>query len=155
MYEQATDQPCSDQARNRRPAEQPWPGALQAVAARRPDLPIVSYENSTGLATARQARCRAIGPCASGCTIVHHDGTPGQPRVPGIAGQPDRGQVHRGDGPVSRKVLARRALRLLSNVIVVHQVSPLDPGAGCGQRSGLNAARSSVAKSSGSSQAAK
>jgi hypothetical protein len=33
--------------------------------------------------------------------------------------------------------------------------SPSNPGAGCGQRSGLNAARISVANSSGSSQAAK
>ena len=43
-------------------AGQLWPSALQAVAARLPDLPIVGYEHGTGLAAARQARCRALGP---------------------------------------------------------------------------------------------
>src|SRR5580658_528108 len=36
--------------------------ALQAVAAFRPHLPIVGYEHGTGLATARQAGCQALGP---------------------------------------------------------------------------------------------
>jgi len=39
-----------------------WPSALQAVAARRPDLPIVGYEHGTDLASARQAGFRALGP---------------------------------------------------------------------------------------------
>lgn len=36
--------------------------ALQAVAAFRPDLPIVGYEHGTGLASARQAGCQVLGP---------------------------------------------------------------------------------------------
>jgi len=44
------------------PAGQLWPSALQAVAARRPGLPIVGYEHGTDLASARQAGCRALGP---------------------------------------------------------------------------------------------
>ena len=44
------------------PAAQLWPSALQAVAARRPDLPIVGYEHGTDLAAARQAGCQALGP---------------------------------------------------------------------------------------------
>ncbi len=44
------------------PAGQLWPSALQAVAARRPDLPIVGYEHGAGLASARQAGCQALGP---------------------------------------------------------------------------------------------
>ena len=44
------------------PAGQLWPSALQAVAARRPDLPIVGYEHGTDLASARQAGFRALGP---------------------------------------------------------------------------------------------
>ena len=39
-----------------------WPSALKAVAARRPDLPIVGYEHGTGLASARQAGCQALSP---------------------------------------------------------------------------------------------
>jgi hypothetical protein len=44
------------------PAAQLWPSALQAVAARRPDLPIVGYERGTDLAAARQAGCQTLGP---------------------------------------------------------------------------------------------
>jgi DNA-binding CsgD family transcriptional regulator len=43
-------------------AGQLWPSALEAVAARRPDLPIVGYEHGTDLASARQAGCRSLGP---------------------------------------------------------------------------------------------
>jgi hypothetical protein len=43
-------------------AGQLWPSALQAVAARRPGVPIVGYEHGAGLAAARQAGCRALGP---------------------------------------------------------------------------------------------
>ncbi len=39
-----------------------WPSALRAVAARRPDLPIVGYEHGADLALARQAGCQALGP---------------------------------------------------------------------------------------------
>jgi hypothetical protein len=44
------------------PAGQLWASALQAVAAFRPDLPIVGYEHGTGLAAARQAGCQVLGP---------------------------------------------------------------------------------------------
>jgi hypothetical protein len=44
------------------PAGQLWPSVLHAVAARRPDLPIVGYEHGTDLAFARQAGCQALGP---------------------------------------------------------------------------------------------
>lgn len=44
------------------PAGQLWTSALQAVAALRPHLPIVGYEHGTGLASARQAGCQALGP---------------------------------------------------------------------------------------------
>ncbi|MBV9447844.1 MAG: hypothetical protein JO345_18315 [Streptosporangiaceae bacterium] len=47
------------------PAGQLWDSALRAVAAFRafrPDLPIVGYENGTGLAAARQAGCQTLGP---------------------------------------------------------------------------------------------
>jgi len=43
-------------------AGQLWLSALRAVAARRPDLPIVGYEHGTDLAFARQAGCRSLGP---------------------------------------------------------------------------------------------
>jgi hypothetical protein len=43
-------------------AGQLWPSALQAVAARRPGLPIVGYEHGAALAAARQAGCRSLGP---------------------------------------------------------------------------------------------
>jgi hypothetical protein len=43
-------------------AGQLWASALQAVAARRPGLPIVGYEHGAGLAAARQAGCRALAP---------------------------------------------------------------------------------------------
>jgi hypothetical protein len=44
------------------PAGQLWPSVLHAVAARRPDLPIVGYEHGTDLAFARRAGCQALGP---------------------------------------------------------------------------------------------
>ena len=44
------------------PDGQLWPSVLHAVAARRPDLPIVGYEHGTDLACARQAGCQALGP---------------------------------------------------------------------------------------------
>jgi hypothetical protein len=43
-------------------AGQLWPSALQAVAARRPGLPIVGYEHGAALAAARQAGFQALGP---------------------------------------------------------------------------------------------
>ena len=43
-------------------AGQLWPSAVQAVAARWPDLPIVGYEHGTDLAFARRAGCQALGP---------------------------------------------------------------------------------------------
>ena len=43
-------------------AGQLWPSVLRAVAALRPDLPIVGYEHGTNLAAARQAGCQALGP---------------------------------------------------------------------------------------------
>jgi hypothetical protein len=39
-----------------------WASALQAVAAFRPQQPIVGYEHGTDLAAARQAGCQALGP---------------------------------------------------------------------------------------------
>jgi hypothetical protein len=43
-------------------AAQLWASALQAVTTLRPQLPIVGYENGTGMAAARQAGCQALGP---------------------------------------------------------------------------------------------
>jgi hypothetical protein len=43
-------------------AGQLWPSALQAIAARRPDLSIVGYEHGTGLASAQHAGCQALDP---------------------------------------------------------------------------------------------
>jgi hypothetical protein len=39
-----------------------WASALQAVAAFRPQVPIVGYEHGADLDAARQAGCRALGP---------------------------------------------------------------------------------------------
>jgi hypothetical protein len=44
------------------PAGHLCPSALQAVAERLPDLPIVGYEHGTDLAFALQAGCQALGP---------------------------------------------------------------------------------------------
>jgi hypothetical protein len=44
------------------PSGQLWPRALHAVAARRPDLPIVGYGHGADLALARQAGCQVLGP---------------------------------------------------------------------------------------------
>jgi hypothetical protein len=44
------------------PAGQLWASALRAVAAVRPQLPIVGYEHGAGLAAARQAGCQSLGP---------------------------------------------------------------------------------------------
>ena len=44
------------------PAGHLWASALQAVAALRPDLPVVGYEHGADLASARQAGCKTLGP---------------------------------------------------------------------------------------------
>ena len=44
------------------PAGQLWASALHAVAALRPHIPIVGYEDGLGLASALHAGCRALGP---------------------------------------------------------------------------------------------
>jgi hypothetical protein len=54
------------------PAGQLWASALQAVAVRRPGLPVVGYEHGTDLAAARQAGCQVLGPLR----IWTHDPAP-------------------------------------------------------------------------------
>jgi hypothetical protein len=44
------------------PARPLWASVIQAVAALRPDWPIVGYERGTDLAAARQAGCHVLGP---------------------------------------------------------------------------------------------